>query len=366
MGRGAFALTDNDCRRLSRALQRIESEPYGDEEPGYQDTGNDGNFDDWVLTTSGTATGGWYPAKVQTYSEATNTWTDVAGTVYIRGPNGETLTNATRYRGNIVDQHSGASAYQAVGVGSGGGGGSLTVAEVDGSPSVGSVTTINFDSTDGLTVTDSGGGVARIDLLPATKTQAGGISLSGQVMGDGTKTFSDGIVVNNDRTGSIAALSILAAVGNIVLDVNADSAAGSGRVTVGSTSFTGTTSLIVYGPAYAQYGMTFGLNISGGSQTRSQVITAINPLSTATVAAVTYRENSEGILEVGIAQSVAIRPGMKVRMDITGGGFGYVEAQTRFQLGAPTSGAGIGSNADVVISAGLTLHFRGGIFTGIN
>ena len=43
------------------------------------------------------------------------------------------------------------------------GGGSLTVKEADGAPSV-AATQLQFDSADGLVVTDLGGGVARIDL----------------------------------------------------------------------------------------------------------------------------------------------------------------------------------------------------------
>lgn len=45
----------------------------------------------------------------------------------------------------------------------GGGGGGVTVREVDGSPSV-AASTLEVDSVDGLTVSDSGGGVARLDL----------------------------------------------------------------------------------------------------------------------------------------------------------------------------------------------------------
>jgi len=45
----------------------------------------------------------------------------------------------------------------------GGGGTSLTVEEVDGAPSVVSVSKIKFAQADGLTVTDEGGGVARIN-----------------------------------------------------------------------------------------------------------------------------------------------------------------------------------------------------------
>lgn len=66
----------------------------------------------------------------------------------------------------------------------------LTVQEVDGSPTV-TTTTLSFDQSDGLTVTDEGSGEARIDLVPATRTQAGGVDTNTQVWG-GLKTFYDG------------------------------------------------------------------------------------------------------------------------------------------------------------------------------
>jgi hypothetical protein len=42
--------------------------------------------------------------------------------------------------------------------------GDLTVEEVDGAPSVASVTKIKFAEADGFTVTDEGGGIARINV----------------------------------------------------------------------------------------------------------------------------------------------------------------------------------------------------------
>jgi hypothetical protein len=44
------------------------------------------------------------------------------------------------------------------------GGGSLTVEEVDGAPTVASVVKIKFAQADGFTVTDEGGGIARINV----------------------------------------------------------------------------------------------------------------------------------------------------------------------------------------------------------
>lgn len=49
----------------------------------------------YVKTTSGTATGGWYPGVVRTYSSGGHT--DHAGAVQVKGANGETLANNTVY-----------------------------------------------------------------------------------------------------------------------------------------------------------------------------------------------------------------------------------------------------------------------------
>lgn len=179
------------ARRIARVVERVERMHQNPGPTSARDTASgDGNFDDWVLTTSGTATGGWYPGKVQTYAEATNTWSDTDGsTVYIRGPNGETLTNATRYRGSIVDSHSGAPAYQMVGTAASAAAATITVKEVDNVPAVTGVTTLNFDQTDGFIVTDSGGGVARLDMMSAARTQAGIVDTAAQAWA-GVKTFA--------------------------------------------------------------------------------------------------------------------------------------------------------------------------------
>ena len=51
--------------------------------------------------------------------------------------------------------------------GSGGAASSLTVEEVDGAPSVATVSKIKFAQADGLTVTDEGGGITRINVSAA-------------------------------------------------------------------------------------------------------------------------------------------------------------------------------------------------------
>lgn len=56
----------------------------------------------------------------------------------------------------------------------------ITVEEVDGSPSYTSVSTLRFDQADGFQLSQPGAGIARVDLVPATTTQAGGVSTSTQ------------------------------------------------------------------------------------------------------------------------------------------------------------------------------------------
>lgn len=58
------------------------------------------------------------------------------------------------------------------GVGATGPAGALTVEEVDGAPTIATVTKVKFAQADGLTVTDEGGGVARINFTGA----GGGLS----------------------------------------------------------------------------------------------------------------------------------------------------------------------------------------------
>ena len=55
-----------------------------------------------------------------------------------------------------------------------------TIEEVDGSPSYTGIVTIRYDQADGFVVTQPGAGIARVDMVPATRTQAGNVSVSTQ------------------------------------------------------------------------------------------------------------------------------------------------------------------------------------------
>lgn len=79
-----------------------------------------------------------------------------------------------------------------------GGSSSLTVNEVDGSPSVSSVTEVRFDQADGFVVSTPGAGIARVDVASASLTQNGIVDTSAQSF-NGVKTFDDKVIVNDSK-----------------------------------------------------------------------------------------------------------------------------------------------------------------------
>lgn len=76
----------------------------------------------------------------------------------------------------------------------------ITVTTVDGTPSYASTTTLKFDEDDGFSLSQPVAGVVRVDILPASATQAGIVNLSAQTMGDGEKTFTQNLIANESVT----------------------------------------------------------------------------------------------------------------------------------------------------------------------
>jgi hypothetical protein len=105
----------------------------------------------------------------------------------------------------------------------GGGGGSLTVAEVDGAPSIAAVDTLNFDQGDGFVLTNTAGSIARVDLaaVPYARLNLTGAVLNADLAGSiaYAKLSLTGAILNADLAGSITAAKLvgsdIATVGTI-------------------------------------------------------------------------------------------------------------------------------------------------------
>lgn len=94
-------------------------------------------------------------------------------------------------------------------------GGTIQVEDVDESPTVASVAQLRFDSADGFVVSSPGAGIARVDMLAATATQAGIVSTAAQTIAgnkdfdgdvniDGTLTVGGTATINSGYTESVA------------------------------------------------------------------------------------------------------------------------------------------------------------------
>lgn len=81
--------------------------------------------------------------------------------------------------------------------------GTLTVREVDLSPTVMMVTILTVDQADGFVVSTPAAGEARLDLAEATATQRGIVSLTDQTMGAGDKSFVNRILLTSAGAGEI-------------------------------------------------------------------------------------------------------------------------------------------------------------------
>jgi hypothetical protein len=125
-----------------------------------------------------------------------------------------------------------------------GGGGSITVREVDGSPSVSTVSVLEFAQSNGFVVTDQTGGVARVALsaVPYSALSLTGSIVNADVSGSAAIAYSklnlSGSIVNADINASAAIadtkLATISTAGKV-----SDSALSS-NVTLGGNTFSGT------------------------------------------------------------------------------------------------------------------------------
>jgi hypothetical protein len=134
-------------------------------------------------TTPGGPTGALYPANVETYSAALNTWSFVEG-VWFRPSNDETPVLNLRYSAERVDVTSGVAVYAGPAPGTG----ITTVKEADGTPTLSGINTFILDQTSGLQLTQPSAGQAQATIQSATPTQAGVVATGTQTFG-GNKVF---------------------------------------------------------------------------------------------------------------------------------------------------------------------------------
>lgn len=97
---------------------------------------------------------------------------------------------------------SGEICWAVVRLGDGAGSGSLTVKEIDGSPSYAGTTTLEVDPADGISITQPGAGRVRVDLLSASASQTGVVDTTTQTFA-GNKTFTGNVSVGVAGTPSV-------------------------------------------------------------------------------------------------------------------------------------------------------------------
>lgn len=146
----------------------------------------------FIKASSTTPTDGRFPGHWYEYSPSAKTYTQM-NEVWIICPNGET-PNTTDYI--EADQHgfeNNRPVFSAPDKIVGGGGGTtITVEELDGSPSYSSISKLIFDQADGFVITNPGAGSARIDQTPASSSAVGYVTTGSQVFA-GAKSFGDGL-----------------------------------------------------------------------------------------------------------------------------------------------------------------------------
>jgi hypothetical protein len=192
----AVTFTQRAADRISRAIKWVEQQirTQGNTEGTVTPRSVEPTY---VLTTSGTATSGFYPGKVVLYSAADAAWQEYS-TCKILPANGETLTNNTRYAVRYTGRNSGGDGVFTVL--QGGGGGLSTVDEVDGSPTYSAITYLSFDQADGFALSNPSTGKVRIDISPASTTQTGVVNTTTQSF-SGYKVFEGQSVAPHSAAG---------------------------------------------------------------------------------------------------------------------------------------------------------------------
>jgi hypothetical protein len=238
----------------------------------------------------------------------------------------------------------------------------VTVAEVDGAPSYTGTLTLTFDQTDGFIVSQPVAGTARVDLAPATPTQAGGVSIATQTFG-GQKSITalaPQLQVQNvaspGPTDPFASLGVASGTPNTVTLKLQSGGSGGVGATLRHTSFDALTlstasgfTLTANDPAAAALGFDW---IFGGPFSGSAVF---NDVGIGTGAArLTYQSLGGGVFAIAVQGLASAAVGrFLIDSGTTVGGFARYAARWNGTVYT-------GGDLDV----GGSPAFRGGLYLG--
>lgn len=184
--------------RVKRAVQWVEAH-LGDAARGTPPPL--GVEPDVARVTSGTADAdGYYDAVITYYDAFTEAWVSYTQAVKLVTLNGETLVDETRYAVRPCGFNASDVPLYALLDTPGGGGATITVEEVDGSPT-GSASTLKTNQAQALRVTSVAAGVATLSIDDASVTVPGIVSISTQSFA-GAKYLTSGAVITAAVTGA--------------------------------------------------------------------------------------------------------------------------------------------------------------------
>lgn len=171
------SFTESAAERIADAVRWVESNRRG---PETRSLARQNELEPiLVRVTSATPDGdGNFPAVLTVWGPGGAAYVDYQA-CKLKAAGGEALTNGKRYLAIATGVNGSSESVYIAGTLTAAAG-TLTVVEVDGSPSVGSVAELRFDQTDGFVVSTPGAGIARVDISSASTTQAGIVDLVSQ------------------------------------------------------------------------------------------------------------------------------------------------------------------------------------------
>jgi hypothetical protein len=281
----SVTISDRSARRIREAVESLERGEQGGGPSSAAQPGRSWGDPQLVRVTSTSPTSGRYPAVVEEYDAATDTYTDL-GECWAIDPQGGALT-AHKYHGRRWGEFQGKPVFtvaERVGAVTPGIS-SVTVREVDGAPSV-AATVIEANQATGLRVTDQTGGVARLANDAATEFVWGVVTTAAQDFA-GDKRFIDAVNVDGllDPAHIMFSHSLGPLTANYSLSIFHDTAVASSQNAV----FIASTLSGVGGP--------YGLSVEAGGVGQARVVAFSSNVSVTNVA---FAVHVNGVTSTGV------------------------------------------------------------------